>query len=251
MLFRSDDPESDLEIEACDNDCYTELGLSVGTYASVPGDNRLLIAITGGGESGGADQEFEITAGERTATQVATEINTTALDFVASAVDDYLVFTAIQIGDDIVIKNPALASAYTVLGLTAGTTAGDVPTYSPAAIAGVKISGPDPCVVYSGIEGPYNIGATTNKIKLTVGSGVSQTFTLDTDSSALPEEIATTINLTASGFTASSTGYYLKLTADTAGNDIEIEDIENDCYDVIGLEIGVTAAPMTINTLEK
>ena len=250
LVLTADDPESDLEIEACDNDCYTELGLAVNTYVSVPGDNRLLIAITGGGESGGADQPFELTAGERTATQVAQEINLTAEDFEASNVDNHVVLTASQIGDDIVIK-ASDADAYTILGYTTGTTAGDVANYSAAAIAGVKISGPELCSVQSVIEAPYNIGASSNKLKLNIGSGVSQTFTLSTDTAALPHELADTINATASGFTASSTGAYLVLTADNPGDDIEIETISNSCYSVVGLTVGTTAAPMTINTLEK
>lgn len=250
LVLTADDPESDLEIEATDNDCYTELGLVADTYPSVPGDNRLLIAITGGGESGGADQEFEITAGERTATQVAQEINLTAQDFEASASSDHIIITASQIGDDVVIK-PSDADAYTILGFSAGTTAGDVANYSAAAIAGVKISGPELCSVQSVIEAPYNIGASTNKLKLNIGSGLSQTFTLSTDSAALPHELAETINATATGFEASSTGAYLVLTALAAGDDIEIESVSNNCYSVVGLTVGTTAAPMIINTLEK
>lgn len=250
LVLTADDPESDLEIEACDHDCYTELGLTVDTYPSVPGDNRLTIKIVGGADSNEADQDFELTAGERTATQVAQEINATALDFHASAVSNYVVLTADQIGDDITIR-PSDADAYTILGFTEATTLGNVANYSPAAIAGLKIAGPDPCVVISGIEGPYEIGATTNKIKLKVGGGGSQTFTLDTAAAATPLDLATKINATATGLVASSTGYYLKLTASTAGQNIEIESIANDCYDVVGLEVGVNSAPMTVITLEK
>lgn len=250
LVLTADDPESDLEIEAVDNDCYTELGLVVDTYSSVPGDNRLLIAITGGGESGGADQSFEITEGERTATQVAQEINVTAQDFEATASSNLIVLTASQIGDDIVIK-ASDADAYTILGFSTGTTAGDVANYSAGAIAGVKISGPALCSVQSVIEAPYNIGASTNKLKLNIGSGQSQTFTLSTNASALPHELAATINATATGLVASSTGAYLVLTATNPGNDIEIESVSNNCYSVVGLTVGTTAAPMIINTLEK
>ena len=247
VVLTADDPESDLEIEACDNDCYTELGFTAGTYASVPGDNRLRISITGGAESSGADQEFELTEGERTATQVAQEINLTALDFTASAADNLVTLTADEISDDIVIK-ASDADAYTVLGFSTGTTAGDAPNYNDASLAGIKISGPVPLSIQSEIEGPYTIGSTTNKLKLKIGGGVSQTFTLTTGTAA---ELAATINLTASGFVASSTGVYLVLTASAAGNNIEIESVANNCYSVVGFDIQVNTAPMIINTLEK
>ena len=250
VVLLADDPESDLEIEATDNDCYTELGFVVDSYDSVPGDNRLLIAITGGEESSGADQEFELTEGERTATQVAQEINATALDFEASAVDDAIVLTASQISDDIVIK-PIDADAYTVLGFTAGTTAGDAPNYDAYAVAGIKISGPDLCSVQSTIEGPYELGNTTNILKLSIGGGGAQTFTLDTGEAVTAATLAETINETASGFEASSTGVYLVLTATTQGHSIEIQTVANNCYSVLGFTIGTTAAPMIINTLEK
>lgn len=253
VVLTADDPESDLEIEACDNDCYTELGFTAGTYASVPGDNRLLIAVTGGGESGGADQSFEITAGERTATQVAQEINLTAQDFVASVEDELIqvvTLTASQIGDDLVIK-ASDADAYTVLGFTTGTTAGNLPNYDDAALAGIKISGPVPLSILSGIEGPYEITSTTNKLKLKIGSGNSQTFTLDEGEAVTAATLAETINETATDFVAGSTGIYLELSADNAGADIEIETVANNCYSVVGFDVQVNEAPMIINTLEK
>ena len=250
LVLTASDATKDLTINNTDNDCYTELGLSDGTYASVEGNNKLKIAITGGSESGGADQTFTITGDERTVTQVKTEINLTSQDFGASVVGGYLVLTCDQIGDDLVIK-AIDADAYTDLGLTAATTTGDVPTYSPASIVGLQIEGPSVNWIQCGIPGPYVLTGTDNVIKVTIASGSPQTFTLGTGTAVTATSIAATIMNTATNLVASSVDDYLRITADAAGKNITLSTVANDAYDVLGWTTDTYEASMAIVTLEK
>ena len=251
VVLTVDDATDYLDINVIANDCYTELGFTAGTFASVEGNNTLLIAITGGSESGGADQTFTITSGERTVTQVKTEINLTAEDFTASVASGVLVLTCDQIGDDLVIKTAANADACTDLGITRGTVTGDVPTYSPAAIVGLQIEGPAVNWIQCGIPGPYLLTASDNVIKITIEGGTAQTFTLDTGAAVTATTLAATINSTATNCVASAVDDYLRITADAAGKDITLSTVSNDAYDILGWTTDTYEAAMAIVTLEK
>jgi len=108
------------------------------TYAIVSATSDVVSVKIGGDEK----QVFTLTAGAaRTATQVAAEINATAVGFVVTvATDGKLVFTALQINQSIEVTAET-HTANTVLGLTAGVTLGASSSHDPSAIAGLIIKG--------------------------------------------------------------------------------------------------------------
>jgi len=150
VVITAEEDDDSIEIEAVANDCYTTVGFTAGTtggaptyragsiagvqikkpqplvvYGGIPGpfvianntNDALKIAI-GAGE----DQTFDLTAGTRTATQVAADINATATGFEASAHGKYLRLAATAAGNAIAVKTVANPAA-TTLGLTVTTNA--------------------------------------------------------------------------------------------------------------------------------
>jgi hypothetical protein len=71
VKITADDAADNLVIKAISNDAYSVLGLVEGTYAVTAGTDSLVIAV-----DGGADQEFTLTAGARTAAQIVTDLST-------------------------------------------------------------------------------------------------------------------------------------------------------------------------------
>lgn len=152
LVLTCDDLGVDFTLDAVDNDAYTLLGLTAEEIANTdPSHSELAVggvviagpeplslsgtvkgpyAITNSGNDSlkiaigaGEDQTFDLTAGTaRTATQVAADINATAVGFEASVSDDKVVLTATSAWKNIIIKTVA-NDAYATLGFTAGTYA--------------------------------------------------------------------------------------------------------------------------------
>ena len=86
-------------------------------------------------------QTFTLTAGARTMAQIAAEINTSAVGFIASVdTAGHLVLTGNEIGKAIEVVAVA-NDAYTLLGLTAGITRAKGPSHDPSEVAGLIIVG--------------------------------------------------------------------------------------------------------------
>lgn len=96
---------NNIEIKAVANDAYSVLGFVEGVYASVAGTNTLVVAVDGGG-----DQTFTLTAGIRTAAQIATDL-VTLTGAVASSSLGKVIITSSTTGTDssVQIKASSLA----------------------------------------------------------------------------------------------------------------------------------------------
>lgn len=234
-----------LEVEAVANDAYTVLGLSAAVHAVVAPVDKVQVTI-----GSGDPQTFTLTAGAaRTASQIATEINLAASDFVASPVTGKVKFTASNTGDDITIESVP-GDCYDVLGFTEGKV--DVgPSHDPASVAGLVIKGTVPLVVNATVQGPYKIETGVNdKVKITVEGGSAQTFTLTAGAARTATQIAAEIDAAATDFTTTAANDKLVFTVDTEATGLSINTIAADAYDTLGLIAGDYAAPMTIQTVE-
>jgi hypothetical protein len=58
-----------LTVKTVSEDCYSVLGIIIGVYAAIPGQNSLVVSI-----DGGADQTFTLTPGIRTSAQVVADL---------------------------------------------------------------------------------------------------------------------------------------------------------------------------------
>lgn len=112
---------STIEFNAIADDAYTLLGLSVGSNAGTPGNDKLLLAI-----DGGSDQLVNLAAGAaRTAQQVVDEINAQTNGVTASVVTNKVRLTSNSTGQSSSVQvKSVLNSVYTALGLTTGTNSG-------------------------------------------------------------------------------------------------------------------------------
>jgi hypothetical protein len=108
------------------------------TFAVVAATSDVVGLKVGGDEK----QTFTLTAGaERTAAQIASDINPTAVGFAVTVnADDKPVFTALNINQSLEVTAET-HSANTVLGLTAGVTLGGSSSHDPSAVAGLIIKG--------------------------------------------------------------------------------------------------------------
>jgi hypothetical protein len=269
-----------IEIEAVANDCYTVLGFTAGstsgtlrTAANIVTDLATLTGATASVATGAvkitatsADDSLEIlaiaddaytilgfTEEEVTGTLITVSDIITDMaaltDATATDEDGYLCITADSDTDSIEIESVA-NDCYTTVGFIEGTTGG-APTYRSGSIAGVQIKGPQLCSVQGGVVGPFAIVSSTNDaFKVTIGNGVAQTFALTAGTARTATQVAADINATATGFTASAVGPYLKLTASASGNAIAINSVTHSAASTLGFTEGSTAAPMTIETLE-
>lgn len=124
-----------------------------------------------------------------------------------------------------------------------------------------------PAQVTSSSAGPYTITApaagtvtgtevegfsfvldTTDKLKVKVGAGGSQTVTLS-GTNITAAQVASLINAGSTDLTASAVSGRVKITADDVADAIEIESVANNCYAVLGLGTGVNAAYAGTDTL--
>jgi hypothetical protein len=240
-----DDYTNSLIIKAVTHDAYTLLGLTATTTVATV-SNVLKVAMGAGG-----DQTFTLTPGaDISALTIATEINLTATGFIASATSaNKLKLTSTDLQDALAVKS-VTGNAYTILGLSVATTQPTARSHDPGAVLGLQIRQPLPLSLSGEHYGPFAITSSTNKVKVNIAAGGSQTFTLDTAEAATASEIAATINDTATDFTASANGDLLVLTADNPGASIEIETVASDAYDALGFTEDTYTAPMVIETLE-
>jgi hypothetical protein len=118
--------------------CASVTAANAGTFAVVAATSDVVGIKVGGDEK----QTFTLTAGAaRTAAQIASEINATAVGFVVTVnADDKPVFTALNVNQSIEVTTET-HSANTVLGLTAGVTLGGSSSHDPSAVAGLIIKG--------------------------------------------------------------------------------------------------------------
>jgi hypothetical protein len=202
-------------------------------------------------EEGQSAETFVLAATDVTAVLIANKINATALHVVASAVAGALKIAAKTLDKDLILE-AVTHDDYTELGLTASTGAASARSHDPGSIAGLVISDPATASLLGTVTEPYVfVTGANDKIKLNVGSGGSQTFTMAAATDATAQDVADTINATATDVTASAVDGRLKLTVDDPWTDLEIEAVTHDCYDDLGLTAAVTAAPMIVETLEK
>lgn len=227
--------------------------------ATVTGTNaQPFLPVTGATDKlkikigGGTSQTFTLLPADTTAALVAARIMLTATDFTASATADLKLKLTVNDHENSLIIEAIANDDYTELGLTAGTTTRTARSHDPASIAGMVIKLPVPCSITGTVREPYAIVLnSSDKFKLNIGGGAPQTFTLDAGTAVTAQEIADTINLTATDCVASAAHGCLVITASEPWQDIEIETVANDCYDELGFEAGTTSAPTTIETLEK
>lgn len=242
-----DDPEDDLVIKTVTGDCYTEVGLTVGTYASVPGADS--ISITVGSED---PVVLQLTAGSaRTASQIATEINAGIPDVTATLSGQKLVITCDILDTDFSIDSTD-NDCYTALGFTEATIESVDQSHSAAAIGGIVIAQPLATYIEGSKIGTFAIvNGSADALKIKIGSNSSETFDLTAGTARMASQVVTDINTTAVNFVA-SVSYLgrIVLTALQPWDDIEIESVANDAYDVLGFSIGTTTASKTVTTLE-
>ena len=244
LVLTTDDTADDLVVEAPADNANATLGLTAGTYAHEPQTDQFSVKI-----ADGESQVFTLTPGSRTITQVVADF-AAAVGFAASAVSGKLRLTTDDLQNTLEIE-AVTGDCYTALGFEPDVY-DETWSHNPAAIQGIMIAGPDPCSVAGTIREPFAITTGSNdKIKLPVRAGGSQEFTLAQATAATAQDIADTINLTATDVTASAVAGRLVLTANASWQDIEIEAIANDAYDALGLEAAVTAFPTAIQTLER
>lgn len=223
-------------------------GTEIEPFAPVADTSDAVKVKVGDGDS----QTFILAETDISAVLVAEKINATAVGFTASAANGSLVLTVNDIVSDLEIEAVA-NDAYTVLGLTVGVIHPTERSHDPAAIAGLVIKLPAGASVTSTVAGPYDVEQGTNDaLKLSVGGGASQDFTLTAGLGRTPQQICDDINATAVGFQAVVVpGSLVKLVAQSPWEAIEIEAVANDAYDTLGFTVGVVAAPTIIETLEK
>ena len=176
---------------------------------------------------GGATQTFTIPAGAKTMAQVAALLVGTG--FTASVVGGNLTLTGNDNNKDLEIV-AVTGDAYTLLGLTVGVTHGT--SDAPAVITGST----------SGTKTYYAVTQTENdKVKVTVGSGNAQTFTITAGSQTM-QQVADIINATATDFVASvNSAGKLTFTVIDDTDSIVIDTVANDAYTNLGFTAPSTA----------
>jgi hypothetical protein len=231
-----------IELMTVANDCYTELGLTVGVYEAADS-----ISITVGS---GAAQALTFTAGETAIADVVTAINENVTGITATASGNKLVLTCDELGVDFTIDEID-NDAYTLLGLASGAVSNTDPSHSELAVGGVVICGPEPRSLEGTVKGPYAItNGSNDAMVIAIGSGSDQTFDLTAGESRTATQVATDINATATGFVASVSDDRVVLTATAPWNDIIIKTVANNAYNTLGFTVGSYAASKTVQTLE-
>lgn len=181
-----------LAIVAVADDAYTTLGL---TAAVVEGNDTVKVSV-----NGATAQTISLTAGTRTAAQVAADFSG-ATGFVASASTGHVVLTASTAGQtlEIVAVN---CDAYTALGFTAGEV------------------------------------EAVDTISVTVGSGDPVVLSLTAGAARTAAQIAAEINAGIPDITATLSGQKIVLTCDALYTDFSIDAVDNDCYSILGFSTG-------------
>lgn len=233
-----------IQIVAVSGNAYTTLGFTVATVTP----NCMFKLKVGTGNS---QTVTFATAGSRTAAQIVTEFSAVTDVTVSATAANKIKFTVDDVGTDFEIE-AITGSSYALLGFTAGITDVAPDSHDAGAVGGVVISGPEPLSLTSALPGPYLItNGSTDAFKITVGANASETFDLTAGTARTAAQVATDINATAVAFTAEATYLgQLKITAIAAWEDIEIETVANDAYDILGFTVDTYAASTTVTTLE-
>ena len=196
------------------------------TYASATTTENNQVALS---YESGPTQTFTIPAGAKTMAQVAALLVGTG--FVASVDGSgHLVLTGNDNNKDLEVK-AVTGDAYTLLGLTIGVTHGT--SDAPAVITGST----------TGSKTYYDTTQTENdKVKVTVGSGSDQTFTITAGSKTM-QQAADIINATATDFVASvNSAGKITFTAVNDTDSIVVKAVANDAYTNLGFTAPATAA---------
>lgn len=191
VVFQATTVTDALEIEAVAADSYTVLGLTAGVHAIVTGNNKFKYSI-----DSGTPVTITLTAGTRTAAQVATDIDAGA-GIVAAASEGAVTVTASDSGKILNLLTVA-DDCYTALGFTADD---------------------------------YE---ATDTISITVGSGDPQVYSFAAGSTAIAS-VVNAVNLNITDITATASGNQLVLTCDALGVDFTIDAVDNDAYTLLGL----------------
>jgi len=163
-------------------------------------NNKLKLLVTGG-----SSETVTLTVGAaRTIDQIFAEINsgTTGLTASKQAVTGYLVLAADAIDSDLTVE-AIVNDAHAALGLVADE---------------------------------YAHTEQHNQVKVTVGSGDPQTFTLTSGSRTITQ-IVTDFSA-ATGFSASASTGHLRLATDDLADALIIGTVSGDAYDLLGLTAG-------------
>lgn len=247
IVLTADDSEDDLVIKTVTGDCYTELGLVTGTFASVPGADSISITVGTGDPT-----VLQLTPGAaRTAAQIAGEINAGIPDVTATLSGQKIVITCDALNTDFSIDSTD-NDCYTALGFTEATVEATAESHDSAAIGGVVIGEPPVASISGILAGPFTItNNDTDALKIKIGGNGSETFDLTAGEDISAADIVTEINDSAVNFVASSDYWgYITLTALEPWDDIVIESVANDAYGILGFSTGTTTASKLVETLE-
>ena len=203
----------------------TTSGDVAGPVSIADAINNQLTVTVGSGEP----QTLGLTPGAAVAmADIAEDINASAVGFTATVDGEgHLVLTADDVADALEIVAVA-GDCYTTLGLTAAV-------YPVTLTAGVVVgTSAGPCAIADAIN---------NQLTVTVGTGEPQTIGLTPGAAVAMADIATDINTTAVGFTATvDGGGHIVLTADDPADGLEVVAVTGDCYTALGLTAAVYAA---------
>jgi hypothetical protein len=184
----------------------------------------------------------------RTATQIAGEINAAISDITATLSGQKIVLTCDRLLTDFTI-NTVDADCYALLGLEVGSVENTDPSHSPAAIGGYVICGPDPLTLTSVLPDLYEITLNTNDtLKLKIGGGEEQSFAITAGEAITATAVVNILNATGVGFVASVYNNRVKITCNSAWDDIEITT--SNAAATLGFTVGVVTASKTVQTLE-
>lgn len=125
---------SSVQIKAVANDAYTTLGFTAATVTGSAGTDLLRVVV-----SGGSNQDFTLTAGNRTAAQIVADLSGLT-DAIASVSGSKVVITSTGTGGSVTVQVAAASTADSVLGFSnsaaSGTAAGAASVVVTAASPG-------------------------------------------------------------------------------------------------------------------
>lgn len=247
IVLTADDAEDDLVVKTVTGDCYTELGLVTGTFASVPGADSISITVGSGDPT-----VLQLTPGAaRTAAQIAAEINAGISEVTATLSGQKLVITCDILNTDFTIDSTT-NDCYTALGFAESTIEATAESHDSASIGGVVIGEPPVASVTGTVAGPFTIANNdSDALKIKIGGNSSETFDLTAGTDISAATIVAEINDSAVNFVASSDYWgYITFTALEPWDNIVIEAIANDAYGILGFSTGTTTASKLVETLE-
>lgn len=238
-----------ITLNAIANDMYSVLGWTEDDYYGTDGTDYLSVTLAG---TGAGTQTFTLTAGTRSALQVAQDINATATNFTAAADSVGRVkLVKTQSGSTETLKVNSASTADTVLGLDNATHAGSDGTTTTLTVSAqtegtwannYTVTIEDGTI---GATGATHTGSATETFTLTASNN-AYSFTVDTDPAQTgtiatgtytAATLAAALNLATTGLTfeATSTGK-LKITADQVGAEhtFTINSVASNMYTTVG-----------------